>query len=148
MDLRVRRRPRGRISPRAAKAAPGGSFQTEQPAAGPTDVAAPAGPRLGGRRSVTHRTRSAPAHRAHSCRGTRGLSLNTSAIYFGIAAGAALGGRVLTHLGTPQLGLVAAALELAALLVIVAVPNHLHAEDSAESHNGTDRVATASVPVL
>jgi MFS transporter, DHA1 family, inner membrane transport protein len=76
------------------------------------------------------------------------LSLNTSAIYCGIAAGAAVGGRVLTHLGTPQLGLVAAAFELAALLVVVAVPNQPHPEGFAESHNGTDRVATASAPVL
>lgn len=42
------------------------------------------------------------------------LSLNTSAIYFGIAAGAVLGGRVLAHLGVARLGLAGAVLEVAA----------------------------------
>jgi len=49
------------------------------------------------------------------------LSLNTSAVYFGIAAGAALGGQVLTRLGPALLGPAAAGLELLALLVVVSV---------------------------
>ncbi|MGE5288987.1 MAG: MFS transporter [Micromonosporaceae bacterium] len=49
------------------------------------------------------------------------LSLNTSAVYLGIAAGAALGGRVLSHLGVPQLGLTGAALQLLALLLVAGV---------------------------
>ena len=49
------------------------------------------------------------------------LSLNTAAVYLGIALGAALGGRVLSHLGVPQLGLTGAALQLLALIVVVAV---------------------------
>ena len=43
------------------------------------------------------------------------LSLNTSAVYLGIAAGAAVGGQVLTHLGTAPIGFAAAALQLLAL---------------------------------
>ncbi|MGH3236578.1 MAG: MFS transporter, partial [Streptosporangiaceae bacterium] len=43
------------------------------------------------------------------------LSLNTSVVYLGIAAGAALGGTVLSHLGVPQLALAGAALQLLAL---------------------------------
>lgn len=49
------------------------------------------------------------------------LSLNTSAVYLGIAAGAALGGRVLAHLGVPPLGLTGAALQLLALIVVAGV---------------------------
>lgn len=51
------------------------------------------------------------------------LSLNTSAIYFGIAAGAALGSRVLAHLGRTQLGFAGAVLELAALVVVTRAPD-------------------------
>lgn len=50
--------------------------------------------------------------------GAEVLSLNTSAVYLGIAAGAALGGRVLAHLGAPALGLTGAGLELLALIVV------------------------------
>lgn len=50
------------------------------------------------------------------------LSLNTSAVYLGIAAGAALGGSVLTHLGVAGLGVSAAALQALALVVVIAVP--------------------------
>lgn len=49
------------------------------------------------------------------------LSLNTSAVYFGIAAGAALGGVVVRHADIGWLGLSAATLQLAALLVVLAV---------------------------
>jgi len=47
------------------------------------------------------------------------LSLNTSAVYLGIAAGAAIGGELLTHLGTAPIGLAAAVLQLLALAVVV-----------------------------
>ncbi|MGH3302049.1 MAG: MFS transporter [Streptosporangiaceae bacterium] len=55
------------------------------------------------------------------------LSLNTSAVYLGIAAGAALGGRVLSHLGVPQLGLAGAALELLALVIVTGARARDHA---------------------
>lgn len=48
------------------------------------------------------------------------LSLNTSAVYLGIAAGAALGSQVLSHAGPASLGLAAAALQLVALGVVAA----------------------------
>lgn len=54
--------------------------------------------------------------------GAEVLSLNTSAIYFGVAAGAAVGGRVLAHLGPSKLGAIAAGFELLALVVVVACP--------------------------
>ncbi len=66
----------------------------------------------------------AQAHRLVELTPTAGpevLSLNTSAIYLGIAAGATLGGRVL-HLGAPQLALTAAGLQLVALIVVIRVP--------------------------
>lgn len=47
------------------------------------------------------------------------LSLNTSAVYLGIAAGAALGGQVLSHVGLGGLGVTAAGLELLALAAVV-----------------------------
>jgi predicted MFS family arabinose efflux permease len=47
------------------------------------------------------------------------LSLNASALYFGIAAGAALGQQTLRHLGSWPLGFVGAACEIAALAVLV-----------------------------
>lgn len=46
------------------------------------------------------------------------LSLNASALYFGIAAGAALGQQVMRHAGTWPLGFVGAAWEIAALAVL------------------------------
>jgi len=46
------------------------------------------------------------------------LSLNASALYFGIAAGAALGQQTLRHFGTWPLGFVGAACEVAALAVL------------------------------
>lgn len=46
------------------------------------------------------------------------LSLNASALYFGIAAGAALGQQVMRHAGTWPLGFVGAACEVAALTVL------------------------------
>lgn len=46
------------------------------------------------------------------------LSLNASALYLGIAAGAALGQQVLRHAGTWPLGFVGAACEIAALAVL------------------------------
>lgn len=46
------------------------------------------------------------------------LSLNASALYFGIAAGAALGQQVMRHAGTWPLGFVGAACEVAALAVL------------------------------
>ncbi|QEL25916.1 MFS transporter [Bosea sp. F3-2] len=46
------------------------------------------------------------------------LSLNASALYFGIAAGAALGQQVMRHAGTWPLGFVGAACEIAALAVL------------------------------
>ncbi|MGH9094575.1 MAG: MFS transporter, partial [Acidimicrobiales bacterium] len=49
------------------------------------------------------------------------LSLNTSAVYLGIAAGAAAGGQILTHLGTAPIALAAAALQLLALIVVAGV---------------------------
>ena len=50
------------------------------------------------------------------------LSLNASALYFGIAAGAALGQQVMRHAGTWSLGFVGAACEIAALgLLFVAM---------------------------
>jgi MFS transporter, DHA1 family, inner membrane transport protein len=52
------------------------------------------------------------------------LSLNTSAVYLGIAAGAALGSQVLTHLGPALLGPAAAGLELLALLIVASVRSH------------------------
>jgi MFS transporter, DHA1 family, inner membrane transport protein len=51
------------------------------------------------------------------------LSLNTSAVYLGIATGAALGGRVLAHAGVAALGVTGAALQLVALLVVLGVPH-------------------------
>jgi len=48
------------------------------------------------------------------------LSLNASAIYFGVALGTVVGGRVLEYASPSDLGLVAAALPLAALLVMLA----------------------------
>jgi predicted MFS family arabinose efflux permease len=47
------------------------------------------------------------------------LSLNASALYFGIAAGAALGQQTLRHGGTSWLGFVGAACEILALAVLV-----------------------------
>lgn len=47
------------------------------------------------------------------------LSLNTSAVYLGIAAGAALGGVIIRHLGVAWLGPAAAALQLAALIIVL-----------------------------
>lgn len=47
------------------------------------------------------------------------LSLNASALYFGIAAGAALGQQVLRQAGTWPLGLVGAACEIAALALLL-----------------------------
>lgn len=49
------------------------------------------------------------------------LSLNTSAVCLGVAAGAALGGRVLSQLGAAPLGLVGAVLEFFALIVVIGV---------------------------
>lgn len=49
------------------------------------------------------------------------LSLNTSAVYLGIAAGAALGGVVVGHLAVAWLGPAAAALQLLALAVMLGV---------------------------
>lgn len=46
------------------------------------------------------------------------LSLNASALYFGIAAGAAIGQQVLRHLGTGPLGLIGAACEVVALAIL------------------------------
>ncbi|MGH8995510.1 MAG: MFS transporter [Acidimicrobiales bacterium] len=46
------------------------------------------------------------------------LSLNTSAVYLGIATGAALGGQVVTHFGPARLGFAAAVLQLLALGVV------------------------------
>ena len=46
------------------------------------------------------------------------LSLNASALYLGIAAGAALGQQTLRHGGTWQLGFVGAACEIMALAVL------------------------------
>jgi predicted MFS family arabinose efflux permease len=46
------------------------------------------------------------------------LSLNTSAVYLGIAAGAALGGLVLRHAGVAWLGPTAGALQVLALLAV------------------------------
>jgi predicted MFS family arabinose efflux permease len=51
------------------------------------------------------------------------LSLNTSAIYLGIAAGAAVGGPVLADLGVAQLGYTAAALQLLALAIVISAPS-------------------------
>lgn len=47
------------------------------------------------------------------------LSLNASALYFGIAAGSALGQQTLRHFGTLPLGFVGAACEIAALGVLM-----------------------------
>lgn len=47
------------------------------------------------------------------------LSLNASALYFGIAAGAVLGQQTLRHAGTWPLGFVGAACEIAALAVLL-----------------------------
>lgn len=49
------------------------------------------------------------------------LSLNTTAVYLGIASGAALGGLVVRHASVAWLGPCAAALQLLALLVILAL---------------------------
>lgn len=48
------------------------------------------------------------------------LSLNASAMYFGVALGTVLGGRVLEYAAPSDLGLVAGALPLAALVVMLA----------------------------
>jgi predicted MFS family arabinose efflux permease len=50
------------------------------------------------------------------------LSLNTSALYLGIAAGSALGGRALAHFGTASLGLTGAAFQLIPLVAIISFP--------------------------
>lgn len=50
--------------------------------------------------------------------GAEVLSLNTSAVYFGIAAGAAVGGQVLAHGGVTELGVAAAGFQLLALAVV------------------------------
>ncbi len=47
------------------------------------------------------------------------LSLNTSAVYLGIAGGAALGGVVVRHLDLAWLGPIAAALQLLALIIVL-----------------------------
>lgn len=47
------------------------------------------------------------------------LSLNTSAVYLGIAAGAALGGVIIRHLDVAWLGPAAAALQLLALTIVL-----------------------------
>jgi predicted MFS family arabinose efflux permease len=47
------------------------------------------------------------------------LSLNASALYFGIAAGAALGQQVMHHAGTWPLGFVGAACELGAIALLL-----------------------------
>ncbi len=52
------------------------------------------------------------------------LSLNASALYFGIAAGAALGQQVMRHAGTWPLGFVGAACEIAALAVLALSMQH------------------------
>ena len=51
--------------------------------------------------------------------GPQVLSLNTSAVYLGIAAGAALGGEVIRHTTIAWLGPAAATLQLLALLLVV-----------------------------
>ncbi|EHK57342.1 hypothetical protein MAXJ12_10393 [Mesorhizobium alhagi CCNWXJ12-2] len=48
------------------------------------------------------------------------MSLNASALYFGIAAGTVVGGRVLEFAAPSDLGLVAAAFPLLALAVMMA----------------------------
>jgi predicted MFS family arabinose efflux permease len=48
------------------------------------------------------------------------MALNMSALYFGIAIGAALGGLTIAHFGTSELGLAGAAVELVALLFLAA----------------------------
>lgn len=48
------------------------------------------------------------------------MALNMSAMYFGIAAGAALGGLTIAHLGPGELGLVGAVVEVVALLFLAA----------------------------
>lgn len=66
----------------------------------------------------------AQSHRlvAHApAAGPEVLSLNTSAVYLGIAAGAALGGEVIRHAAIAWLGPVAAALQVLALLVVLSL---------------------------
>jgi DHA1 family inner membrane transport protein len=53
--------------------------------------------------------------------GAEVLSLNTSAVYLGIAAGAAVGGQVIAHAGLGALGVAAAGLQLLAMAVVVSV---------------------------
>lgn len=50
------------------------------------------------------------------------LSLNTSAIYLGTAAGAALGGRIVAHLSLADLGYVAALLQAVSLIIVGFTP--------------------------
>ena len=48
------------------------------------------------------------------------MALNMSALYLGIAVGAALGGLTIAHLGAGELGLAGAAVEVVALLFLAA----------------------------
>ncbi|MGX5734665.1 MFS transporter [Bosea thiooxidans] len=61
------------------------------------------------------------------------LSLNASALYFGIAAGAALGQQVMRHAGTWPLGFVGAACEVAALAVLFLAMQRRRAARTEES---------------
>ncbi len=66
------------------------------------------------------------------------LSLNTSAIYLGIAAGAAVGGPVLAHLGVAQLGFTAAGLQLLALALVIGAPTRSSGHRKAETEIQTE----------
>lgn len=70
--------------------------------------------------------------------GSEVLSLNTSAIYLGIAASAAVGGPVLADLGAAQLGFTAAALQLLALAVVICAPSRPQADDNAATEIQTE----------
>jgi predicted MFS family arabinose efflux permease len=48
------------------------------------------------------------------------MALNMSAMYLGVAVGAALGGLTIAHFGTSELGLAGAAVEVVALLFLAA----------------------------
>ena len=54
--------------------------------------------------------------------GAEVLSLNTSAIYLGIASGSALGSRLLAHADVSVLGYVAAGMQISALMVVALTP--------------------------
>jgi predicted MFS family arabinose efflux permease len=72
------------------------------------------------------------------------LSLNASALYFGIAAGAALGQQVMRHGGTWPLGFVGAACEVAALAVLFVAMRRKHRQPRAME---IDLVVPAARPV-